>query len=570
MTPSAQELPRGIVNRYQVAHARFSCPFVNGLSWHRSSLLCGPLLTWQRIVEVITPAVTCSFVFMLPYCIRIPVMQSSPAVLSSTAEDESVNKRWHRRVGLAFVLVAIMWAPIAQLGRVAGAQEATPVGPPRGTPVGAQPSTPVPGAQTWHVLVNNISPEGENWSFNTFYPDHLRAHPGDTIVFTLAPNPQAFHTVHLLALGMTPMEWYQGFTGGFIQPDLTRPGGWQRTFFGIQPDSACGRAGQDPCVHIDITNDISFGLASAVLVNPPPGGGEGNTSFTVTLDPAMRPGPYYVMSDVDGPTMNGRIDVVAPDQPVQAASELEAAAQRQYEADLAWLAGYDRINYPPEASRPDGTKTWQVVAGGRGQTVAPSSASLAESGSEAYPAGTPQAAQTYPPGAPQAPQPKPWLAINEFAPSQMVVIAGDTVTWTNYSPGAEPHTISGFASTPDAIPQDLSPYQAGCMTSSGELQLPPPGSFPPDIWNTCPGAEVNNLTEHSQPSAPSGDPYTDGERTSGILLNQEYLDSAIGQGLPFASSYSITFPNPGTYYYECAIHPGMIGTVVVIPKPMVR
>ena len=78
---------------------------------------------------------------------------------------------------------------------------------------------------------------------------------------------------------------------------------------------------------------------------------------------------------------------------------------------------------------------------------------------------------------------------------------------------------------------------------------------------------MNNLTEASQPSAPSGDPYTDGERTSGILLPQEYLDSPIGEGLPFASSYSVTFPNPGTYYYHCAIHPDMIGVVVVLPKP---
>ncbi len=81
---------------------------------------------------------------------------------------------------------------------------------------------------------------------------------------------------------------------------------------------------------------------------------------------------------------------------------------------------------------------------------------------------------------------------------------------------------------------------------------------------------MNNLTESSQPSAPSGDSYVDGERTSGILLPQEYLDSPIGAGLPFASSYSVSFPNPGTYSYACAIHPGMIGTVVVIPKPHPR
>jgi plastocyanin len=390
----------------------------------------------------------------------------------------------------------------------------------------------VPGAQTWRVLVNNVSPEGENWSFNAFYPDHLRVHPGDSILFTLAPNQQAFHTVHLLALGMNPMEFYSGFSGGFIQPDLARPGEWQRTYFGFQAGTPCGRAGQHTCVSIDITDDISFGLASPVLVNAPPSGGEGNTSYVATVDAATRPGPYYVMSDVDGPTMIGRIDVVPPDQPVQTAGDLEAAAQRQYEADLAWLAGYDRIGYPAQASNPDGTKTWQVAAGLGGQN-------------------------------------RPWLAINEFAPSRVVVIAGDTVTWTNGVPGVVPHTVSGFASTPDAIP-DLDPFQPGCLTSSGEVQLPAAGSFPPDVWNTCPGAEVDNLTAASQPSAPSGAPYVDGDRTSGILLNQEYLDSPIGAGLPFTSSYSVTFPNAGTYFYECAIHAGMVGTVVVIPKPKPR
>jgi plastocyanin len=480
-----------------------------------------------------------------------------------------MNTPWRNRVVLAVILMASMLGGMGRLGWAAGAQEATPAGPAMGTPVGAQPLTPVPGAQTWHILVNNASPNGENWSFHAFYPNHLQAHAGDTIVFTLAPNPLAFHTVHLLALGMTPQQFYEGFSGGFIQPNLAQPGEWQRTFFGFQSPTPCGRAGQDPCVHVDIVDDISFGIASPVLVNPPPGGGAGNTSFTVTIDPAMRPGPLYVMSDVDGPTMVGRIDIMASDQQVQAAADLETAAQRQYERDLAWLAGHDWVEAPPEASNPDGAKTWQVAAGG-GRVLAPSMAPSAASTSEGYAAGTPPAPQAYPVDAPQGPQTVPWLAIDEFAPSQMVVIAGDTVTWTNDSPGAEPHTVSGFASTPDAIPRDLSPFQPGCMTSSGELQLPPPGSFPPDIWNTCPTAEVDNLTEASQPSAPSGDPYVDDERTSGILLNQEYLDSPIGDGLPYASSYSVTFPNPGTYVYQCAIHSGMIGTVVVLPKPQPR
>ncbi len=131
------------------------------------------------------------------------------------------------------------------------------------------------------------------------------------------------------------------------------------------------------------------------------------------------------------------------------------------------------------------------------------------------------------------------------------------------------HTVTGFTDAPDAMSGDMNPYQPVCISDTGEPQLPPPGSFPPDVWNTCPGMEANYLTAASQPSAPSGTAYTDGPRTSGVLLNQEYLDSPIGEGLPYASSYSVVFPNPGTYEYGCAIHPGMVGTVVVLPRPQV-
>ncbi|MBL8129731.1 MAG: hypothetical protein JNM64_18985, partial [Chloroflexia bacterium] len=263
---------------------------------------------------------------------------------------------WNRLASLTLILVTIMMAPLIHLGRVAGAQEATPAGEGHGVSVvGPHTGTPVPGAQTWHILVNNLSPEGENWSFNTFYPRNVEVHPGDTIVFTLAPNPQALHAIHVLTVGMTSDEWYSGFSGGFLQSDLTRPGGWQTPYFGIEAASPCGRADQDPCLFNadDIGSPgLEFGLNLGVLVNPPPSGGEGNTSFTITLDPALLPGPYYVTSDVDGATMTGRIDVVSADLPVQAASDVEAAAQRQYEADLTALASVDQWHTPAETANP--------------------------------------------------------------------------------------------------------------------------------------------------------------------------------------------------------------------------
>lgn len=392
------------------------------------------------------------------------------------------------------------------------------------------------GPQTWQVLVNNVSPEGQNWSFNAFYPDHLRAHPGDTIVFTLAPNPQAFHTVMVVAQGLTPLEMWSGFAGGFAQPNPLRRDELQSTFFsseriGEATAPPCGRAGAAPCL-IAKSDDVDFGTNSGVLVNPPARGGQGNTSFAVTLAPELPLGPYYFMSLVDGPSMSGRIDVVAPSAPVQSADALQAQAQRQYAADLAWFAGQDRINNPREESNPDGTKTWWADAGSGG--------------------------------------PNQRLSINEFAPSQMVVVAGDTVVWTNHSPSVVSHTVSGFVTSLNGTLPNMSPFQAVCVDDGGQERLAPPDSFPPDIWNSCIGDEANNFTTFSRPSAPSGAPYMDGGRTSGILLNQEYLDSPSGDGLPFLSSYRVTFPNPGSYAYICAIHPNMTGLVVAIAKPMPR
>jgi plastocyanin len=393
------------------------------------------------------------------------------------------------------------------------------------------------GPQTWQILVNNISPEGQNWSFNAFYPDQLQVHPGDTIVFTLAPNPLAFHTVTIPFERVTPLAVWSGFSGGFAAPNPLRRDTLQSTFFQGErrggPDlPLCGRAGGGSCLidgHDPATDSVSCG----VLVNPPPQGGQGNTSCTITLAPEVPPGyAYYFTSLVDGPSMSGRIDVLPPNVPVQSAAVLQANAQRQYDADLAWLAGRDRVTNPPEESRPDGTKIWRAAAG-RGS-------------------------------------PNPQLSINAFAPAQIVVAAGDTVLWTHDSPSVVPHTVSGFVPSLGGMQPDQNPFQPVCVSDEGEETLPPPGSFPPDIWNTCPTDEANNFTAFSQPSAPSGAPYTDGARTSGILLNQAYLDSPTGDGLPFLSSYAVTFPNPGSYAYVCAIHQGMEGVVVVTPKPMPR
>jgi hypothetical protein len=54
--------------------------------------------------------------------------------------------------------------------------------------------------------------------------------------------------------------------------------------------------------------------------------------------------------------------------------------------------------------------------------------------------------------------------------------------------------------------------------------------------------------------------------TSGILLSQVFLDGLFGAGLPYSSSYTLRFMEPGSYYYIRVIHDGMDGWITVRPR----
>ncbi len=55
-------------------------------------------------------------------------------------------------------------------------------------------------------------------------------------------------------------------------------------------------------------------------------------------------------------------------------------------------------------------------------------------------------------------------------------------------------------------------------------------------------------------------PYTGGNHGDGFF-NTGIMDS--NPQTPPPSSVSVTFTNPGSYLYECTIHPGMQGTIKV-------
>ncbi|MEJ2359119.1 MAG: plastocyanin/azurin family copper-binding protein [Deinococcales bacterium] len=105
-----------------------------------------------------------------------------------------------------------------------------------------------------------------------------------------------------------------------------------------------------------------------------------------------------------------------------------------------------------------------------------------------------------------------------FAPSVIVVDAGDTVTWTGVG-----HTVL----------------------------FTPGGARPPVI---IPNPKGQGMIDNPEVFAPQGGKSYTGEGVAGS-----------GLLTPQNQSYALTFPKPGVYRYLCGLHPGMRGTVVVQP-----
>ena len=116
-------------------------------------------------------------------------------------------------------------------------------------------------------------------------------------------------------------------------------------------------------------------------------------------------------------------------------------------------------------------------------------------------------------------------AIQGFFPSVTMIEAGQSVTWHMPDNSMEGHSIT-------------SPF----VPPGSEMQVIPQEGGPP----------VVALSDYAFPSLDSGATVGPGDSfNSGILFP--------GQ------SFTLTFSEPGVYPYVCMLHPGMNGTVVVMP-----
>jgi plastocyanin len=114
-----------------------------------------------------------------------------------------------------------------------------------------------------------------------------------------------------------------------------------------------------------------------------------------------------------------------------------------------------------------------------------------------------------------------------FGPSTGVIHAGESVTWTNPAGSIEPHFINSSPYDPVAVPEIVP-----LMQEAG-----------PPILLVGPGFAG---TTESGTTISMGDTFN-----SPFILPGE--------------SFTLTFSDPGTYLYNCHIHPGMNGVIVVEP-----
>jgi plastocyanin len=117
-------------------------------------------------------------------------------------------------------------------------------------------------------------------------------------------------------------------------------------------------------------------------------------------------------------------------------------------------------------------------------------------------------------------------AVLQFFPSVAVIDAGQSVTWSVADSSMEPH----FVAWPPAPP-------------GSEFNIIPQEGAPPIIA----------LNEIALGTTADGETIgTEGSFNSGFLVP--------GQ------RFTLTFTEPGVYPYVCSIHPGMQGTVIVMPS----
>jgi plastocyanin len=264
-------------------------------------------------------------------------------------------------------------------------------------------------------------------------------------------------------------------------------------------DASCGTATR-PCLY-----DGSTFVNSGFTPNAP------GADFYVKLDPKLLHGDNSAVVNyvcLIHPGMTGSVTLVSDRLPASRLDTVEARADAQFVADTAGALGVEqRDTLKTVALNADGrTHTTTVVAGTATQ----------------------------------------YVEVVEMLPGTIKIKPGDTINWVTNTI-KDPHTITFPEGSGSNGVDPLDPVCEGAVDK-------PVAGLDPTLCGNRALFEVHvNPQPQPQQQGVTSITSSNSVGTSGIIGNSP--------GIP--NHFSFSFPNAGTFQYQCRIHDNMVGTVIV-------
>ena len=413
-----------------------------------------------------------------------------------------------RRLGLLAALCALVIT-----GLLSGAQADAKVAPTLAT-----------------VGVDHATPSGHNFEYTDFFPrDHIRIHSGESVQFAWANNPDGFHTATVLKTGESAEQaWISVYPA--IEPDTSDPAGTLQfsrfaTFPSFPPvgsgaPGACGDVGT-PCPY-DGSSDINSGASPT----------NGTNTFTVRFDVPAGRTVLFVCLVHQG--MHGAISVVDADAAASTPAQLSKRAAAQAHTDTAGAFAAERDATRVARSEDDEQAAAAATANNNGISNAV--------GGERH-GGPPVHREGEKSVTLVAGTASDHVEVAEMLPQDVQIERGTTVRWLTRT-RADPHTVT----FPDGGHQGET-FPLLCETASGDVPTEP---GPP-----C-GGDFSKFEIGYEPAAagPTDITTTTTFATSGVI-------ATLAVWHPLGTTTQFSFPESGTFTYQCKVHDHMIGSVHV-------